>query len=152
MLIPVFPTGIVSVASAATINNLPITYNLGVLFIATTQNPFAAKMGKSDVPALQLVYEPLVLVGLDGTITPWLAKSWSFDKTTSIYQVKLQENAKWSDGKDVTADDVKYSYETYWAISHPQGLPTQPMVESITVVDEHTDRVYLLFQSIYGQA
>jgi len=115
-----------------------VTYNLGVSFLPATQNPFVAKMGKSDIASMQLVYETLVLLGLDGNLTPWLAESWEFDKNTNIYTVHLDESAEWSDGTPLTAEDVKFSYEKYWEINHAQGVVLNELIESITVVDEHT--------------
>jgi len=124
-----------------------VTYKLGVMFMPATQNPFVAKMGKSDVASMQLVYETLALQGLDGVLTPWLAKSWEFDQTTKVYTAHLDENAEWSDGTAVTAEDVKFSFEKYWEINHAQGVATKDLVTSIAVDGDH-DVKFTLTESL----
>ncbi|MGI8869978.1 MAG: ABC transporter substrate-binding protein [Mycobacteriales bacterium] len=65
----------------------------------------------------QLVYETLMRFNLlDGSLQPGLAKSMEQkgDKIT----VTLQKGTKWNDGKDLTADDVVYTFEL--AKKHPE--------------------------------
>jgi len=44
-------------------------------------------------------------------ITPELATHWAFDKDKKTMYFKLNPNAKWSDGKPVTAGDFAYTLE-----------------------------------------
>lgn len=39
-------------------------------------------------------------------LTPNIAKSWSYSKNKKTLTIKLDPNAKWSDGKPITSDDV----------------------------------------------
>ena len=41
---------------------------------------------------------------------PGVAESWTVSDDGTVYTFKLRENAKWSDGTPVTADDVVYSW------------------------------------------
>ena len=70
-----------------------------------------------------------------------LAKSWSLAPDGSKLTVHLQPNAKWSDGKAVTADDVKLSA----AIGFTQGSSAFSVspgaaggLAQVKVVDQHT--------------
>lgn len=57
------------------------------------------------------VYETLFLFDPQRlTLTPWLAEKggWTSDKE---YALTLREGVQWSDGKPLTADDVKYTVE-----------------------------------------
>jgi peptide/nickel transport system substrate-binding protein len=72
---------------------------------------------------------------------PGLAKSWQLSSDGSKLTVHLQPDAKWSNGKAVTADDVKLSA----AISFTQGSSAFSVspgaaggLASIKVVDQHT--------------
>ncbi|TGN17633.1 extracellular solute-binding protein [Leptospira idonii] len=59
------------------------------------------------------LYEPLTAyhpVTLE-TI-PYLAKAWKISPDKRKFTFYLDQNAKWSDGKPVTADDVLFTYDT----------------------------------------
>ena len=45
-----------------------------------------------------------------GKIVPGVAESWKLDATTATF--KLRKNAKWSDGKPVTAHDFVFAWQT----------------------------------------
>ncbi|MFC4812954.1 peptide-binding protein [Paenibacillus sp. GCM10023250] len=55
------------------------------------------------------------------------------------YTIKLKPEAKWSDGQPVTADDVKFTYDT---IKNPEagapGISMVDKVDTITKIDDHT--------------
>ncbi|MFC4811004.1 ABC transporter substrate-binding protein [Paenibacillus sp. GCM10023250] len=60
------------------------------------------------------------------------------------YTVKLKPEAKWSDGQPVTADDVKFTFDT---IKNPKagapGISTFDKVDTVTKVDDHTVEIKL---------
>jgi peptide/nickel transport system substrate-binding protein len=60
-------------------------------------------------------YDPLT-----ARFIPWLAKSgrWT-SKVTYVMQVR--NGVKWSDGKPLTANDVKYSFDILKIATHPQN-------------------------------
>jgi ABC-type transport system substrate-binding protein len=84
-----------------------------------------------------LCYESLFLFDpLTGEYKPWLADSasWTGDKT---YQIKLRQGIKWSDGKDFTAADVKFTFDM--AKTAAVGLaPVWKFLDSIDQVDDYT--------------
>jgi ABC-type oligopeptide transport system, periplasmic component len=51
------------------------------------------------------LFEGLVSTDEKGKINPGLAESWSLSKDETCYTFKIRENAKWSDGSDITAED-----------------------------------------------
>ncbi|GAK69822.1 putative ABC transporter substrate-binding protein [Agrobacterium rubi TR3 = NBRC 13261] len=57
------------------------------------------------------LYEGLTIYGADGKITPGVAESWTLSDDGTVYTFKLRENAKWSDGTPVTAEDFVFSYK-----------------------------------------
>lgn len=64
-----------------------------------------------------LLYETLFIYDpLADKFTPWLAESatWTDDTT---YEVKIRPGISWTDGKPLTADDVKFSFD----LADPNG-------------------------------
>ena len=82
------------------------------------------------------VYDYLVRFNKDyASYAPDLAESWDVNATTAIFH--LVRNATFHDGKPVTAEDVKYSFEL--AMSNWSRLgPNVEMITSIEVIDNYT--------------
>nr|WP_206529701.1 peptide-binding protein [Brevibacillus sp. SYP-B805] len=93
------------------------------------------------------------------------AKPWSLaaelpqvSEDGKTYTIKLKENAKWSDGQPVTADDVVFTINTILNPETGSPLTNQfDKVESVNKLDDHTvqiklKQVYAPFQySLYNQ-
>jgi microcin C transport system substrate-binding protein len=78
-----------------------------------------------------LVLEPLAEAHPDTlALLPRLAKSWTVSKDNKVFTFVLDERAKWSDGKPVTADDVVFTWN---AIHDPKNraVPMQAYLRSI---------------------
>ena len=76
---------------------------------------------------------------LDGSMTPLLADGdaeWNEDLTQLT--VKLKAAAKWSDGTDVTANDVKRTFDIGIEIQNGTSNEFGAFVDSIEVVDDKT--------------
>lgn len=54
---------------------------------------------------LLCLFEGLVSVDKKGEIVPSLASEWKISDNKLSYQFTIRDNAKWSDGSDITADD-----------------------------------------------
>jgi peptide/nickel transport system substrate-binding protein len=92
------------------------TYTEGMVGALSNMNPIYAE-GLADRSVSHLVYSGLF--ALDGdTLKPDLALSWSRDERGREYTVKLRDDARWHDGKPVTADDVVFTYDM---IKHPDA-------------------------------
>ncbi len=102
-------------------------------------NPFLAR-SEGDYIFLGLMYEPLVIPFMDGTVKPWLAKKWDYNQAENTWTFHIDERAKWSDGKPVTADDVKFTFDTAYKGDFPIGSTTKAFVKSIDVIDSHQVR------------
>jgi oligopeptide transport system substrate-binding protein len=65
-----------------------------------------------DVEAniLKDLYEGLTVYDAAGEIIPGVAESWTVSDDGLTYTFKIRENAKWSNGDPVTADDFVYSF------------------------------------------
>ena len=70
----------------------------------------------------QMVYETLLTTDKDMKLRPGLAESWKQEAPT-VYVLTLRPNAKWSNGRAVTADDVIGSLQRITGVEmNPQGV------------------------------
>lgn len=86
------------------------------------------------------VYSTLIKVNYkdDGTAEAVgdLAESWETEQDGAVWVFTLNPDAKFTNGEPVTADDVKFSFESYAQSAF--SAPKVDGVESIEVRDEHT--------------
>jgi ABC-type transport system substrate-binding protein len=61
--------------------------------------------------AVSLFYRDLVTLKDDGEPEPALAESWTISDDGKVYTFKLRSGGKFANGREITADDVKYSFE-----------------------------------------
>ena len=86
-----------------------------VVDIAYTALPDALIQTKHtpEVPA-GIVYaqtlDTLIAKNADGEFEPRLAESWEVNDDATEYTFKLREDVKWSDGEQLDADDVVYTF------------------------------------------
>jgi peptide/nickel transport system substrate-binding protein len=76
-----------------------------------------------------------------------LAESWTQTSDTS-YIFKLRNGVRWHNkppvnGRELTADDVKYTYERFLTIKGNGNRPMLEMVDRIEALDRHTVRFTL---------
>lgn len=93
--------------------------------------------GTADSWVTELVWDRLMRVGQDGLPKPWAAESveWISDKQAKIV---LREGMKWHDGKPVTVEDVKFSFEAPLTGEVPMYKPFVSNIESIEIVNDTT--------------
>jgi peptide/nickel transport system substrate-binding protein len=93
--------------------------------------------GNYATGTIGLVYETLFLYDpLADKFTPWLAESGKWNDATT-YELKIRKGISWSDGKPLTADDVKFTFE----LGQKTALNFSSLwtwLGSITKVDDNT--------------
>ncbi len=111
-------------------------------------NPYSADMNNAiavtEEPARQPVWETLYMYNLlDGKMYPLLADGdYQWDDAHTKITVKINADAKWSDGTSVTAEDVAYTYATHLKYDTNRGLEFRDYVEKIEAVDPSTCVIY----------
>jgi len=93
--------------------------------------------GTADSWVTELIWDRLLRVGQDGLPKPWAAESieWISDTQAKII---LHKGMKWHDGKPVTVEDVKFSFEVPLSGEVPQYKPFVSNIESIEILDDAT--------------
>jgi len=80
------------------------------------------------------------LVGMDFNLkpVPELAERWDVSADGLTYTFYLVKNAKWHDGKPVTAEDAAFTLTELTAKTHPRAGAWWPNVASVAATDAHT--------------
>src|SRR4051794_9498275 len=109
---------------------------IGTLGEATTINPFLiANESEGDWRCKQLFDEFVRANPATYALEPGLAQEWSIDNLDITF--KLQPNAKFADGSDVTADDVAFTIKGF--IAKETGSPRQTKYLSIAGAQDYAD-------------
>ncbi|UHA73789.1 ABC transporter substrate-binding protein [Paenibacillus sp. 481] len=102
--------------SPAVAANRKDTVIIGMTAPAGVFNPLFAESAY-DKYITQTIFEPLMKFKKDGTFTEGLAQSYALSDDKLKHTIKLKEGLKFSDGTDLTAEDVAYSL----TIIHDKG-------------------------------
>jgi len=117
--------------------------------IGATAEPETLDLTTTPVAAipqvlLYNVYEGLVKLDNKGDIKPLLAKSYGVSKDGKTYTFHLQPDAKFSDGRPLTAADVVFSFNRVRAAGSKHPFAAQmAVVKSVSAKDAHTAVVVL---------
>ena len=108
-----------------------------------TTNPWALP-GYTHQEGNNLMWEPLMYFGIyKNEYIPWLADSMEYigsDFTT--LEIKLNKDAKWSDGTPVTSKDVVYTFEGQMKNEKlPYHAHFEQLVDTVTAKDDLTVEV-----------
>jgi peptide/nickel transport system substrate-binding protein len=99
-------------------------------------NPFV-RTTSTNVYVRQLVYESLLDFDKSGKVVPALAESWTTSPDGKSYLFKLRNGVKFHDGKELSADDVKWSVDYAMDPNNgTTGLSMLKSVERVTVKDK----------------
>jgi len=98
-------------------------------------NPF--NTGGYAMGTIGLCYETLFIFDpMTNKYTPWLAESGNWTSDT-VYELKVRQGVNWSDGKPLTAADVKFTFEL--GQKAPINISTVwQWLDSIKQVDDYT--------------
>lgn len=91
---------------------------------------------------LAMIYDSLLRIGPDGQIVPWAATKLTIvdDKTIDL---TIRQDMKWHDGKPVTAEDVKFSFDYHKQWKAPYFLAALNNVASVEIPSSDTVRIKL---------
>lgn len=112
---------------------------------ARTLNPILIA-DPTSLALSRLFFSGLVTINpKDGGPLPDLAEAWTVSDDGLTYIFTLRKGVKWSDGQDLVADDVTYSYGLYLNrdANSPRYNTVYAVVESVNTVDDRTVRFKL---------
>jgi peptide/nickel transport system substrate-binding protein len=84
---------------------------LGMVLEPPSLDPTAAAAAAIGEVVHYNILEGLTRINVDGSVTPLLAQDWSESPDGTSYTFRLRKGITFSDGKPLTADHVKFSFE-----------------------------------------
>jgi len=93
------------------------------------------------------VYDTLVVKDNAGNYIGSLAESYTISADALTFTFYLHQNAVWSDGTKVTANDVKFSMEQLMVSPYTSWI-YEPLLAEINVLDESTVEIVLQKSSV----
>jgi peptide/nickel transport system substrate-binding protein len=116
-------------------------------------SPYAHYSRGPGYVRMSFIFETLVWKDA-AEFVPQLARQWDYTADDNSYTFRLQENVKWHDGADFTADDVVFTFN--YTKEHPYQWVDNSIVESAEALDQYTVKLYLsrpyapFFQDVAG--
>ncbi len=114
--------------------------------------------GVWETRIIREMFETLVSYGPEGELVPGLAERWEMSGAGDALTLYLREEAQWSDGEPITADDALYSLrrllrpeiaahnaQLYYPIEGARAVnigEAEPESLGVEVLDEHTLRIH----------
>jgi peptide/nickel transport system substrate-binding protein len=83
-------------------------------------------------------YDPKTLVPMQGEDSTGLATDWSVSDDGLTWTFTLRQNAKWSDGEPLTANDVAWTYNIIIDNQFENFIAYTNLIEKATVIDDYT--------------
>lgn len=119
------------------------TLTIGLLQEPQTLNTWSAS-DRWSRKVLELFYQPLYIREPQNLkLIPWLAQDDPvYDSATLSYTIKLRP-AKWSDGSELTSEDVAFTGEFIKKFKVPLYFSNWRFVKKIETPDKHTVRLFL---------
>ncbi|WP_353979919.1 peptide ABC transporter substrate-binding protein [Salinicola endophyticus] len=117
MPFPALPRGFYAVSALAlAIGSLAApaqaeTLNIGVIGELASFDTSQVSGGTWESDILMDVFEGLVKQSADGEVLPGMATRWEVSDDGRTYTFHLRDNAKWSDGEPVTAEDFVFGWQ-----------------------------------------
>ena len=134
-------------------NNNNSSSSKHVLKIATQSYDFAQAgfnpyNGHPNAGVAGLVYETLYFVNVnDGSFTPMLATSYSWNSDNTQVTFNIRQGVKWNDGQPFTANDVAFTFNVMKQYPAADGLGVWNFLSSVTANGPNT--VVMTFQKAY---
>ena len=94
------------------------------------------------------VYDSLVFPNVDGSVKPWLAKSWTVSEDGLTYTFELVPGVKFHNGDELTADDVVFSLERIMTIGEGYGYLFTTSVEGAKALEKY--KVQFTLKKTFG--
>jgi peptide/nickel transport system substrate-binding protein len=119
------------------------TITLGISKELALMNPLI-NTSSTEARIRELMFEPLLARDLKGALQPRLAESWEVSKDGKLYTFRLRKGVKFHNGKEMTADDIKYAIDyTLNPKNGAYGFNDLEAVERAEVADKYTLRIHM---------
>ena len=135
---PAAPTTAPAAQAQPTAVAKPVNLRVAILTDEGTLQPYTYVTGYPGWNMLSLLYDALFIMDADNTPKPWVAKEDKISADGKVHTITLRNDVKWHDGKSLTSEDVKFSYEFYKKNTHSRWTPPVRNVVSIETPNDTT--------------
>jgi len=98
------------------------TFVEGLVGTVDSLNPLFVTNNFSDRAIQSLVFQKFVNIDKEGNPVAGVATSWTTSENGLVVDFKIDDELKWSDGSDLTIDDVVFTFETAIALAKRSGF------------------------------
>jgi peptide/nickel transport system substrate-binding protein len=117
---------------------------VGVVLEPPHLDPTAGAAAAIDEVVYANVFEGLTRIDATAQVQPGLAESWTVSDDGKVYTFKLRSGAKYHDGTDFNADDVKFSLDRARAENSTNAQKKLfAAIDTVDVVDPTTVKITL---------
>jgi len=89
------------------------------------------------------IYDTLNFPNRDGSLEPWLAKSWEISDDGLSYTFELRQGVKFHNGDELTAEDVLFSLQRIITLGEGWGFLFSTSVREAKVLDKYKVQITL---------
>jgi peptide/nickel transport system substrate-binding protein len=107
-----------------------------------TLNPFATPEVENE-GWLRMMYDTLLKRDADLNLIPWMAESWKVVDYTTV-DIVLRDGMKFHDGKPVTVEDVKFTFDYILKWKFPALARVWKQIKSVEVMEGRRVRFNLV--------
>ena len=104
-------------------------------------NPVAIK-DHLEFMEVRMIYDSLFRIDPEGKAIPWMVKSFNIPDPKSI-DITIREGMLWHDGKPVTIEDVKFTFDYLTKWKAPYFLSMLQLVETVEITGKDSVRIRL---------
>jgi peptide/nickel transport system substrate-binding protein len=98
----------------------------------------------NSIYVMEQIMEPLFMVSPDGkSVRPWLASGFTMSKDKRTYTIRLRHGVEFSNGRPLTAADVKFSLDQDTRTGSQGWGYINSAIDEVTAVDRSTVRIEL---------
>lgn len=105
--------------------------------------PWTQGTGYPGYYMMTLVYDTLFWPDPKNQPQPWLVKSYDLSADGRRWTLRLHDGVKWHDGRPLTSEDVKFTFDYLTRYPRPRFTPTFRAIEQITTPDPLTVVIHL---------
>lgn len=115
----------------------------GAVRIAITRdegslNPYTYQSGYPGWNIMTLVYDPLFYPDANNEPIPWLVRDVKVSTDGRTWTLTLHPNVRWHDGRPLTSDDVKFTFEYVQKVTHSRWTPTTRNLDGVDAPNPQT--------------
>ena len=101
-------------------------------------NPYTYQTGFPGWNLMTLVYDTLYYPDANNEPIPWLVRDTRVSTDGRTWTLTLRPNLRWHDGRPLTSDDVKFTFEYAAKVAHSRWTPTTRNLEGVDAPNPQT--------------